>query len=57
MAGPFSEFPASHAGQSLRVLLWERDLVDMWMLDDLGVRVPFRGKGSVWHAHADTELH
>lgn len=56
MAAPLSEFPATQAGQSLRVLLWDRDLVDMWVLDDAGERVPFRGKGSVWHAHADCEL-
>ncbi len=56
MAAPYSEFPATQAGQSLRVLLWDRDLVDMWVLDDAGDRVPFRGKGSVWHAHTDCEL-
>jgi AraC-like DNA-binding protein len=56
MAAPLSEFPATQAGQSLRVLIWDRDLVDMWVLDDAGERVPFRGKGSVWHAHADCEL-
>lgn len=56
MSAPFSEFPATQAGQSLRVLLWDKDLVDMWVLDDAGERVPFRGKGSVWHAHADCEL-
>ena len=56
MAAPFTEFPATQRGQSLRVLLWERDLVEMWVLDDSGQRVPFRGKGSLWHAHADCEL-
>jgi AraC-like DNA-binding protein len=56
MAAPYSEFPANQAGQSLRVLLWDQDLVDMWVLDAAGERVPFRGKGSVWHAHADCEL-
>lgn len=56
MAAPYSEFPATQSGQSLRVLLWDRDLIDMWVLDDVGERVPFRGKGSVWHAHADCEL-
>jgi len=56
MAAPISEFPASQAGQSLRVLLWDNDLIDMWVLDDAGQRIPFRGKGSVWHAHVDCEL-
>jgi len=56
MAAPLHELPAQRAGQSLRVLLWERDLVDMWMLDEAGGRLPFRGRGSVWHAHADCEL-
>ncbi len=56
MAAPFTEFPATQLGQCLRVLLWERDLVDMWVLDDSGQRMPFRGKGSLWHAHADCEL-
>ena len=56
MTAPQSEFPASQSGQSLRVLLWDHDLTDMWMLDDLGERVPFHGKGSIWHAHTDCEL-
>lgn len=56
MAAPLTEFPTSYAGQTCRVLLWDRDLVDMWVLDAAGRRRPFRGRGSVWHAHADLEL-
>ena len=56
MTAPINEFPATQSGQSLRVLLWDKDLVDMWVLDDVGQRIPFRGKGSIWHAHVDCEL-
>lgn len=56
MAAPLSEFPPALAGQSVRVLVWDRDLVDMGVLDAGGAVQPFRGKGSVWHAHAEVEL-
>jgi AraC-like DNA-binding protein len=42
--------------QSLRVLVWDRDLVDMWCLDGAGGRRPYRGKGSLWHVHPEVEL-
>jgi AraC-like DNA-binding protein len=56
MQTPLQEQTPSLAGQSLRVLVWDRDLVDMWCLDGRGQRVPFRGKGSTWHFHDDLEL-
>jgi AraC-like DNA-binding protein len=56
MQTPLQEQAPNLAGQSLRVLIWDRDLVDMWCLDADGRRVPFRGKGSTWHFHDDLEL-
>lgn len=53
---PLHEQAPSPEGQSLRVLLWDRDLVDMSTLDAAGRRVPFQGKGSTWHVHDDWEL-
>jgi AraC-like DNA-binding protein len=44
------------AGQSLRVLVWDQDLVDMWCLDASGRRMPFQGRGSTWHHHPECEL-
>jgi AraC-like DNA-binding protein len=43
-------------GQSLRVLIWDHDLTNMWCLDEGGHRVPYLGRGSTWHYHADLEL-
>ncbi len=56
MQSPLEEIAAAPSGQSLRVLVWELDLVDMWSLDPAGARVPFRGKGSHWHVHPEFEL-
>src|SRR4051812_34652964 len=56
MQSPLHELAPALAGQSLRVLIWDRDLVDMWCLDAAGDRVPFQGKGSTWHLHGDLEL-
>lgn len=50
------ESPPALDGQSFRVLIWDRDLVDMWYLDHDGRRRAFRGRGSQWHCHPDTEL-
>lgn len=56
MQSPLEEVTQAQAGQSLRVLVWERDLVDMWCLDHDGRRAPYRGKGSQWHFHPELEL-
>jgi len=56
MQSPLTEVTEVLAGQSLRVLVWDRDLVDMWCLDAAGRRVPYQGKGSHWHIHAELEL-
>nr|MBA3685893.1 AraC family ligand binding domain-containing protein [Planctomycetota bacterium] len=56
MQSPLRELAPALAGQSLRVLVWDRDLVDMWSLDAAGQRTPYRGQGSNWHVHADLEL-
>lgn len=56
MQSPRTELAPAVAGQSLRVLVWDRDLVDMWCLDADGARVPFRGQGSTWHCHGELEL-
>lgn len=56
MQVPFHEQAPSPEGQSLRVLLWDRDLVDMSTLDAAGRKEPFKGKGSTWHVHDDWEL-
>jgi AraC-like DNA-binding protein len=56
MQTPLQEQAPSLSGQSLRVLVWDGDLVDMWCLDARGQRVPFRGRGSTWHFHDDLEL-
>jgi AraC-like DNA-binding protein len=56
MQSPVFEQAPALVGQSLRVLVWDRDLVDMWCLDADGKRVPFRGRGSTWHVHPDCEL-
>lgn len=53
---PLHEQAPAPEGQSLRVLLWERDLIDMSTLDAAGRRQPFQGKGSTWHVHDDWEL-
>lgn len=56
MLSPLKESTPALAGQSVRVLLWDGDLVDMWCLDEDGTRVPYRGAGSLWHFHPDLEL-
>ena len=56
MRGPLQEQIPALAGQSLRVLVWDRDLVDMWHLDQDGKRQPYRGAGSTWHRHPELEL-
>ncbi len=56
MQSPIEEVAAAPSGQSLRVLVWEEDLIDMWSLDPAGARVPFRGQGSRWHVHPELEL-
>lgn len=53
---PIHEQAPRPEGQSLRVLLWDHDLIDMSTLDAAGRRVPFHGKGSTWHVHDDWEL-
>ena len=56
MRGLLHESVPALDGQSLRVLVWERELVDMWCLDRAGGRQPYRGKGSLWHHHPEIEL-
>ncbi|MBA2480129.1 MAG: helix-turn-helix transcriptional regulator [Planctomycetes bacterium] len=56
MLTPLHELTPALAGQSLRVLIWDRDLVDMWCLDQSGQRQPYIGKGSHWHLHPEYEL-
>ncbi len=56
MQSPLRELAPTQSGQSLRVLVWDRDLVDMWCLDAAGRRVPYRGQGSNWHVHGELEL-
>lgn len=56
MRGPLHEQIPVLAGQSLRILVWDRDLVDMWHLDQDGKRQPYRGAGSTWHRHPELEL-
>ena len=53
---PLAESALAPVGQSVRVLVWDRDLVHMWCLGQGGRREPFPGKGSQWHCHADLEL-
>ena len=50
------ESPLALDGQSFRVLVWDHNLVDMWYMDHDGRRRAFRGRGSQWHCHPDTEL-
>jgi AraC-like DNA-binding protein len=56
MQSPITEVTAALSGQSLRVLVWDADLVDMWSLDHRGARVAYRGMGSQWHLHPELEL-
>jgi len=56
MQSPIHEHLPALVGQSLRVLIWDRDLVDMWCLDASGARLPYRGRGSTWHCHPELEL-
>jgi len=56
MQSPIHEHVPALAGQSLRVLIWDRDLIDMWCLDASGARLPYRGRGSTWHCHPELEL-
>lgn len=56
MQSPITETPEALTGQSLRVLVWDADLVDMWCLDHVGARIPYQGKGSQWHVHSELEL-
>lgn len=53
---PLHERSPVQQGQALRALVWDRDLVDMWVLDAAGRRRPFQGRGSTWHVHPDAEL-
>lgn len=56
MQSPTIERIPHLADQSLRVLTWDRDLIDMHCLDAAGRAVPYRGQGSTWHQHRAIEL-
>lgn len=56
MEKPYIETQHLNSDLFCRILVWDKNLVDMWELGNTAQRIPFKGVGERWHAHDEFEI-